>query len=106
MIDQPVRNTQELSLAFQVTALSIEIEIAQPILRDRDRIMLPTNHAAIIEQRNSIAIERPRIVGLGREGHVVLAQYARGRISIHFRSLMPKSQLAGTAAEVSLADSM
>ena len=67
------------------------IEPGETVLRDGDRVVLPSDVAAIVEQRNTRAVERAGVCGLALKAHEVLAPVAERRL-VDLGPLVPERQ--------------
>src|ERR1700722_14635701 len=83
-------------LLFSLLALTLakQVVIAQPPLRNRDRVILQGNFSPVVELRNSSRIVRPGVVRLLVKQHVVFAEPMKTRLGIYPRRVMPKTEMA------------
>jgi hypothetical protein len=105
MVTKPIGGAEELLPPRRIASKAPLVVIAQPILRDRDRVILHADVAVIIKFWNAGAIERPRVVRLLREEHVIGAEFIGRGIGVLCRSLVPKGQLALASEEIGTEDS-
>src|SRR5713101_4431771 len=79
------------------------IEPGQAVLGDGDRVVLPSDVTAIVEQRDSRAIEWAGICCLALEAHEVLAPAAKRRL-VDLGPLVPEGQRARGRSSVDARD--
>src|SRR5581483_6751017 len=78
----------------------MEVEVPEPPLRDRDRVVLEADVAPIVEQRNAGVVLVCVVVRLREEALVVLAAGLLEGVLVDLRRLVPERQLARRVAEI------
>src|SRR5262245_23626045 len=72
LADEPVGRRERPLPSLRLPGADVEVEVAEPPLRDRGRIVLQADVTAVVEERDAFGIEMSRVVGLGEEALVVL----------------------------------
>ena len=102
---QPIRTLHQPLTPHWVARSPQQVVISQPPLRNCNRVVLQTNPSVVIQHRNTVRVVMPRIIRLRRERHVIFAKLISPQITIDFRPLMPKRQLALARQQIRTKDS-
>src|SRR5208282_756449 len=81
------------------------VVVPEAPLRNRDRVVLQADGAAVVEHGDTRSIVMPGVVCLLAKRHVVFAETICGSTRIGLWHLMPERQLASSGAKVGAEDS-
>src|SRR5580700_862972 len=94
MSTQPIAGRYEFLLSLLTLLSAKKVVIAQPPLRNRDRVVLQTDSSAIVKLRNSRRIVRSSVISFLSKQHVVFAEPVKTNRRVYSGRLMPKTEMA------------
>src|SRR5581483_2709044 len=100
MCAQPVRRREKFLFSSGVVGSAEQVVITESPLCYRNRVVLTSDPAVIIQHRDPTRVIRSGILSLLCKRHVVLADFAARRVRVHHGTVVPKTQLAIAAEEV------
>jgi hypothetical protein len=69
-------------------------------LGDGDGVILKPHFAVVVEERDARLIVLARVVSLGGERHIILAQFSKMEALVDLWHLMPEGQVALLGSEI------
>ena len=82
MSAEPIAGRYEFLFSFIAVTLAKQVVVAQSPLRNRNRVVLQSDFAAVVKQRNAGRIVRPSVIRFLGKQHVVFAEPMKTRSRI------------------------